>query len=572
MAEVALATRQPLTIKPSPVVGVQDFAIVRAYSGTTPPPPVPKNEDNRQVPSDPRESWMLQLPYKLTPKQILNILRAGLAGDSYRAWQLSSLMLQTWPMLRKCSHELRSAVATTRFVVKEYAAVKSKEASSKAKEKADLVRRAMANFAPAQFTDERGWHSMIYDLCDAMLTGISTVEMLWHPVTDWGSGPEKLPRAAAWAHPRHFTFTQSGVLMRCSSNAYSQFLTFPGQEGSYNATLLSPTAFLCAQFKSQTGSALAEGFIRPLALDWAGMTFCYEPMLVAAQNFGAPFVDLTYASGMQKEQIDELIRRIEYGLSNHVFAHVEGSTLVMEAGKATGGSDNAQKVIMELADLHCMELLLGTDATTKSKSGLNAGTADNSSQDKTKNERVRALAHWVANEVLSHFVDAVLYQNYGKNDPSALSEKPTIEPDFTQPLTAQEKGAVITALASCKTPMLVEDYYELIGTTSPDEGDKVINPSTGEIGLIGSTEEEFKVAQAVPAPPVQLGPDGKPLPPAATDDSGNEEAGLNRTLAKATKKELEALLPLIQAAKAAPHFNGEHTLLVRHLEKIKARK
>src|ERR1041385_4819787 len=61
----------------------------------------------RSIKNDPRDLWFLALPSKLTPKQIVMILRSALGGDIWQQWQLMSLMLDSWSMLRKCSHEIR---------------------------------------------------------------------------------------------------------------------------------------------------------------------------------------------------------------------------------------------------------------------------------------------------------------------------------------------------------------------------------------------------------------------------------------------------------------------------------
>ena len=479
----------------------------------SPAAPVQAPNDGRQIRSTPYDSAFLQLPDKLTPRQVLQILRAALAGDAMQMNRLSNLMMRSWPMLRKCSHELREPCSNTRFVVKPYSVGKGEAPTKSALDKADLIRRAMANFAPAQDdSNERGWNGMIYDAGDAMLGGISTTELLFHPPMDWGAGIEKLPRAACWANPRHFTFTSDGkLLLATPSVGVNTFAEFTNSQTAGKS--LDPKSFVVGKFKSQSGSVLAEGFIAPLALYWAAMKFCYEPMLIAAQNFGAPYVDVTHAQGMSLDQINNLIDNIEKGLSNRVIAHVEGSVVTMSPG-AHAASQNPQMDIVKLSDQYCCELLLGTEATTKKSTNTMNGDSQNSPQDKTKNERVRGLANWCSTEFLPHFVEAVLYQNYGTTA-AALVEKPTIEPDFTQPLTAQEKGMVMTALANCKTPLTIEDYYDMVGASVPEEGDKVINPSTGEIGLIGSTEEDYDVSQVQPpAPPVpvKLDENNNPIP------------------------------------------------------------
>jgi len=571
---------------------------------STPTTTVALPNNGRQIPSDPRDSWMWSLPDKLTPKQVMVIARAALAGDTYRMFALGRLMQETWPMLRKCSHELRQPVSNTRFVVKEAPATeKGGEASPLAQEKADLVRRAMSNFCPAPFTDEKGWAGMVYDFTDALLSAMSTGELLWHPLMDWGAGKEYLPRAWAWSHPRHFSFSQAGVLT-LANPGWSQLYTWPlvantPSGGSMTfGTLLDPTRFICAQFQSGTGPVLADGYIRVLMLDWTRVMFAQEWMFVAAQNYGSPHVDFSFEPGLLqtaqgRKELDDMLALIEQGLSNRVIAHKTGTTVNMLA--AASVANDPQEKLMKTADQHCMELFLGTEATTKSVPGKLGGSNENDPQSKTKRDNVQGLANWCCTSPHSFFVAAVLIKNYatpnrdGTYDPEqvakALQERPTIEPDFTEPLTPQEKGAVVTAFANCKAPVPLDDFYSMLGTSTPQEGDKVINPSTGEIGVMGSTDEEMDVAQAAPQPPPTAGPDGRPLPPQGQgeedDDSPLQGADKDKALAALTRtgvarriivtasdEELARLVPVVEAAERAGTQNGEHALLKEHLLKL----
>lgn len=549
----------------SPAVYPSPVALPAAPAANFPTP-------DRQILDNPRNSWSLMLPEKMTPKQVLVIVRAAIAGDTYRAFELKKLMMRTWPMLRKCAHELRLPVAYTRFTVSPAKPpVRGQPPTDLAVKKADLIRRAMSNLCPSPYTDEKGWNSGVYDWCDAMLTGASTNEILWHELTDWGAGREFLPRAFAWAHPLHFGFDQSGVLTR-GNPSWSQLFQLPGVHQTA-AQRMDPSKFVTAFFKSDSGSVLTEGFMFPLVLDWCGVVFGQEWMLVSAQNYGAPFVDYTYPPNMKSEDLNRLDRAIEAGLSNRFIGHVEGTTVNVHDGQTCGPS-NSQKELMERADRHCMELLLGTEATTKATPGKLGGGQGDSSQDKTKQTNVQGLTNWVASDVACHFVGAVLIKNYcrvqrdGTYDPrevaQAMRDKPTLEPDFTEPLTPAEKGAVMTAFAGVKVPMPVDDFYSMVGTSVPEEGDKVINPSTGEIGIMGSTDEDFDVSQKVPMPPPQMDENGNPVPPPEDD--------ADSAVTKATTEELSELLELVKAAEVAPHRNGEVNLLRRHLEKITNRK
>ena len=239
------------------------------------------NLTERNIGSDPRDSYFLWLPSKLNPNQILQILRAALGGDLWRMSMLLQLMLDSWPMLRKCSKELRDPVSTTRFTVKAYESKKGEGPTDEAQKKADLVRRAQANFAPNRFTDEKNWTGMVYQTTEALLSGLTMEELIWHEPTDWGAGIEVLPRAAGWVHPRHFTFALNGVIGL--SNKPTNQMAWPIQ-GVLPVTPPDLRKYLCAQFYSDSGSTLNAGLMRSLAWAWAAVMFNREWMFVAAKT------------------------------------------------------------------------------------------------------------------------------------------------------------------------------------------------------------------------------------------------------------------------------------------------
>jgi len=528
---------------------------------------------DRLVLTDPRELWYLALPNKLTPNQILQILRSALGGDLWQQWQLHALMADSWPMYRKCLHELFEPVSNSHFNVRPYCP-DGDEPTDSAKEKAALVRRAMANFQPTQFTDEKGWHGLVYTACDAVANGISMNELIWHPLTDWGAGKEYLPRASAWVHPRHFTFTNDGQIAIFDKDY--QRLMFP-LTGSPTAAAPDPRKFLCAQFLSRSGSSLGAGFMRALAWDWSAVMFNREWMFTAAQNYGAPFVDYTYPKSFVQADLDRLDAEISKGLANRYIGHLEGSVLAVNA-PAPIGPDTPQRALMEMADRHCCELLLGTESTTKATPGKLGGQSEGGTHDKTKRERIEGIANWFGSEVGRHFARAVLLANYG-NRPEALAECPTVEADFTEATDPQAQAQRDQIFIVNKVPMKAEQFYKANNLDMPEVGDLVI--VGGTVGKMGAPVED---ATTPPSPP-GFDAEGNPLPPADAvppeDDAGLDDnfAGarlngvpINRILVKASTEELEQLIPIVEAAERATTHNGEHKLLTRHLLKIKERK
>ena len=79
---------------------------------------------------------------KWSPQQVDYILRQALTGDPQWQYELFTLMQDRWPRLRKNLHELRSAVANTKFNVEPYSPGEG-EPSASAQERADFVSQAL---------------------------------------------------------------------------------------------------------------------------------------------------------------------------------------------------------------------------------------------------------------------------------------------------------------------------------------------------------------------------------------------------------------------------------------------
>ena len=306
--------------------------------------------------------------------------------------------------------------------------------------------------------------------------------------------------------------------------------------------------------------------MRPLAWYWASVVFGREWMMKTAQNYGSPFLDVTYANGTKAEDLSRLDTEIAAGLANRFIRHVEGTTLVTTAPTSLG-TENPQRYLMECADQACAYLLLGQESTTKSTPGQLGGQ---DTKSEVKRERVQGLARWVASEVLSHFVKAVLLANYG---PNGLTEKPTIEPDFTAEIDPQKQAQRDQIFLGARVPLKAEAFYKANNLEMPEPGDLVL--MGGDLIRMAEPidEQQMRDEQAAQQE-AQLeamqgdgGQAGDEEPAQATN-----RLPVDRILARATPAELEALLPVVEAAERAKHFNGEHGLLVQHLKKIQTRR
>jgi phage gp29-like protein len=433
----------------------------------------------RAVFSDPRELWYLALPEKMTPMQVAQLLRSALAGDIWQQWQLSRKMADTWPVFRKAAHELLEAVAYIKYRVQPHRRG-SEPPTDRAVEKAKLVEKAMDSFQPDPFTDERGFSGMCYLLCDAVLSGISLVELIWRRDTESG---EWLPRACAWVHPRHYTFDENGRLVVWSSEALIRSSPANVPAG-YTANAPDPRKFICAQFLSWSGSSLGNGLMRPLAWAWAARMFNLEWMLNTAKRFGSPFLDITYKPGSLSDEdrkaLDQMLQTA--AALNHIKR--PDTTSLNVVPPATVSGDNPQRVLEDKADEWCLYLLLGQKGTTIETPGRLGNTDVHAS---VKAERMLGIAQWLARGPLRAFARAVLLMNYGNAD-----DCPEITPDATRQLTLQERLNALGAFSFSKVPVRVDEMYATLGFTAPTEGDSVF--VNGEFAKFGSEQE----AQGMP--------------------------------------------------------------------------
>ncbi len=526
------------------------------------PPQMPASKVNagnlagRTIHNDPRELWYLALPQKMTPKQVAQILRSALGGDIWQQWQLLSLMMDTWPMFRKCAHELSQSVSRCKFKVHPYVQEEGSEPTSKAKEKADLVARALRSMRPDPTTDEKGFRGTVYDLTEAMLNGLMVTEVMW-----WMKDLEIMPRATAWVHPRHFTFTNDGklALFDDSYQRLNYAVTKPGQTPDLRG-------YLFAQYSSKSGSSLGAGLMRPLAWYWAAVMFNRDWMLSFAQKFGNPFLVAKYPNGSTEDEVDAMEGFLAEAGSQGWTLVKEGSEVTMTAPPAMSG-DNAQRVLMQTADEAVQYLLLGQTGTTQGTAGK---LGNDTVRADVKSGNVEGLADFVAEVLTEQLAQNILLLNYGED-----SERPTVEPDFAGEVDPSEQATRDLAIIAAGVPITAEDFYKRNSLTMPEPGDQVI--VGGKLGIMGDTSQELGGEPEQP-----LGPDGLPLQEQADDfeQADAEEVGarsgraltVRASLALATDEELEHVTVLAQKAKQAKHRNGEHSELSAYLSKLRNKK
>ena len=429
----------------------------------------------RVVSSDPRELWYLALPSKLLPRQVEQIKRAGLGGDLWQQWQLQALIEDSWPMFKKCAHEVRQAVASVRFVVRAKSE-EGEEPSKKSQEKARLVRESLTCMRPDRFTDECGFATMVYHLTDAMLNGVSMIEIHWDKRT-------KLPRAASWVHPRHYTFRQDGKMTIMGDADTTLNLSLPPKGIGLNEDQLA-MKFLCAQFISRSGSSLGGGLIRPLGTWWSYWIYAREWIATMAQKHGTPFLKAKYTNGaMTQDEQDRLESKLrDAGANNYLLMPSTADVEVIPAQSL--GTDNPIMHLVRMADEAPQILLLGQTATTQGTPGKLGGEQEHGM---VKRENVEALAGWVGRVLTDQWAVNVIKANYGDD-----SDCPTIEADFTETTKPAEQAARYVQLCNPNMPpILLSEFYKDNSLTQPKPGDEVVHGGKATIYEGAQTKEEM---------------------------------------------------------------------------------
>lgn len=438
-------------------------------------------------------------------------------------------------MLKKCNHELCSAAAAVRYVAKPYAE-QGHEPTKSAKAKADLVNRCFATMTPDKFSDEKGFHSMVYQMAGGFSMGLMVEEMIWEKPRRYpGIGMERRLKAGAFVHPRHYTFTDMGTLA-LFDDSYNRLYFNLAKERDTGVNRPDPRKFVCGQYYSPSGSTLGSGFMRPLAPWFTAVVFNFEWMARMAQNWGSPFLDVLYKAGMTPAELAQLDANIKKGLANRWVRHIEGTELKVTPGQALG-SENPQRYLMEQADRLCQLLYLGQTLTSDTSD--NGGSLALGKVHQTvRQDRIEDVAKWIASEPLTDVGRAIVLVNYGETD-----ECPTVEADFTKPLTAMEQAQYLQTISNVRIPLLAEEVYMKSGMTMPEEGDKVL--IGGQVGSMSSQE-------------VPLGPEADMQRQQEMMEAQQaQQQQVEASLKGKTPEELEELEQLVTAAERTNTLNGE---------------
>jgi phage gp29-like protein len=419
--------------------------------------PTNNAQPDRQVLDDPRDAWQLWFPRNLTVQQVVNILRASRMGDQWQLASLVEVMLDSWPVLKKCQHELRSAVSQTKFSVHAYTEG-GKEPTRRAQEKADLVLRAMDSFRPnPAITDERGFPGMVYDLTNAYLLGMSLVELQWH-----NQNGVIVPRCSTFVHPAHITLDDNAAVML--NNAKN------GETISFD-----PNYFLSSFYQSQSGSIYAMGMVRSIGWWWAALLAVQQWMFGSAQKHGSPYTFLTYARSLMgnKAELDKIEEALNNSGANRYLMAPEGCTADLKP-PGTMGTENPQRYMKEQADKECMMLFLGQTSSTNAEPGR---LGNNDQHMEVRAERKEHVAKWIGTVLTEQWATAILRRNYGDD-----TECPKVEPDFTEVETRMQAAQRVAVEINTGLPFVAEEIYNDLNRKVPQAGDQTIQ--RGQLGVM----------------------------------------------------------------------------------------
>ena len=482
-------------------------------------------------------------------------------------------MLLSWPTFRMAQHQLREAASYTKFNFNAYAEDGS-EPTQQAVDKAGLSAKAFRGMSPNQFTDEKGASGMVYDFADAMLNGVSMNELLWGK-KGRGLNTEWMPRASAWVHPRHLTFTEGGAISVYTED-YGQMYPDMRLQSQYRTVGKTPpeNKFICSQFISRSGSSLGAGFMQPLVWAWSARQFNSEWMLNTAKKFGAPFLDITFQPGMSPQEKSDLEAMAVRAGTQRFLLHPQGTTATI-VPPAPIGPDNPQRWLYEETDRMALFLLLGQSHTTMATPGK---LGEEGTHADVKDERVMGLANWLARNPVREFARAVCRVNF-KND----DEAPNIEPDFTKPLTSTQVGALVTSILNSGLLVRADEFYKKTGFTQPQPGGKgrkgdVIIQRGGTLVEMSKIVTQDKLAQieqeaqayeqAVAQQQREQGGGGNGR---QVEAAGKGYRELRDVIAKATPDQFKELETAVVKCQAAGVGNGEWKAVQVKVQEIAAK-
>ena len=424
--------------------------------------------------------WVALLP-KIPPEQIRAWMLSASQGNFYSAYSLFSVMEDTWLRLRKNLHEIRESASRVKYIVQPFA-VEGEQPTPSAEEKAHQFAHCLKTFSPDPFTDEKGLKGTIYDLCSAMVAGITVQEILWKNPKESDSGLWE-PRATAFVFTPRIGFTQDrriGVTQTLAPNDYWQ--TTSAQE-------LDPNKYLVAQYQTRSGPVTTYGLLRPLAWWWGAMMYGRDWMLKYAQIFGQPIRWCSYPAGTSQDTIGK-IETLLAQMGSCAYAAMPDGVKIELVKSSDSAQSNPQMIMMDLADKYADLMILGQTLTSD--------VADSGSRalgqvhENTKQERVMGLAAWCAAGPLDQLARAWSRLNYGDE-----SEVPQVMADTSKPedpIVKAQRDQILLSIPGFVVPR--QWLHDRHGIPVPEEGDEIVEGSQPQPSGFGKPVDDQQETEA----------------------------------------------------------------------------
>jgi phage gp29-like protein len=404
---------------------------------------------------DARDRIYMDLRRKLFPSEIEGVLVSAMDGSLYYQDLLFSIMFDTWPRLQKNLRELYQTVQRVGFKVSPWTK-EDQDPSPQAKDKADLVKRAIEGFHPSITKRERTFNGLVRDIATTFLTGITVAEILWE-VREL----EYMPRASLRIPARFYRFPydldQPDELMMNPSGDFGDvhLVPFPEQK------------FVISVYEGHTGHPAVSAPLRVLAAFWAAQRFGLEWFMTNAQLFGVPFRKGTFNKG-DKQAFDLLTTMLKnMGTAGWAALPRETDIEFLTAG-GTGAQGPSERLIA-MADTVCDILILGQTLTTDVADSGSRALGDVHAD--VKDDVVKAVAGFAAEMLNSQLVTTLISLNYGEPVPQ---EVPKLEPDLEEPVDemAQANRAVTLfghGAGQLALPVKADWLYKTLKVPQPED-------------------------------------------------------------------------------------------------------
>lgn len=455
--------------------------------------------------------WLLPSLAAITPNYVESVLRAAMAGDHVRQWELFDLMFDTWPELASCAQELTYAVAKRQPVFEPWRE-ENEPATETAVERCALVSGAMRRMRPDATADENGLDQTIVDLCDVWFRGVGVLEIDWHQVRAGKLGMITGPRCTSWVHPVSFGWSTEGRLGLRTVAMTTGMRGMPYQATPGPLSPFPPNKFLVGIHKAKCGTALGGALLRPLAWWWCAANFSSDWLLNLAQLFGLPFRWANYEPNAPQATVDAICNMLQNMGSAGWAAFPAGTTLELkDTGKT--GDQSPQGELLDRADRYARLLVLGqTMSGGSGTTGKGGGQAFGTVEADVKQARVDACSRYVEAVINLQLAPAILDLNYG--DADECPQMCLIEENEGD-LSAAQRDQILAAMMPVSGGFLRKKY----NMPAPEDGEETVG---------GKSAAPETTAPADPAdadPDAEPGDkeDAEPAEPGEEDKDGEKE-------------------------------------------------